>query len=455
MSSHDRQHPLGALQHFLQARRQDAPAISALVIALSGGPDSLALLLAAAQIAPPLGYRLRALHVHHGLNADADAWAAQAVKQAAAVGISCDVLRVKVPAQASIEAAARQVRYDALAQAMTADEALLLAHHQDDQAETMLLRLMRGAGLNGLTAMPATSVWPAPSSARIQRWRPWLALPRSALERWLPRATACCLSHAPELSATALQPVHDPANHDARFDRTLLRAQVLPLLQTRWPEAASQLARSAAQLAQQARALDALADAWLAQHSSACTLALLPLQALDDATLQAVLSRWLTTQGMPPLPVLYWPRLRRELLHARADAAPEIRWADAFLRRYRQTLYLLWEADLPSAGVTADWPDPRQPLQVADRYFPALPLPDDNSLLARCWRLAPRTGGERWQPAGRAHHVTLKHWCQEQGIPPWQRQALTCVWAGDEVVMVVSADGRRYAGNALPESCCR
>ena len=73
---------------------------------------------------------------------------------------------------------------------MTADEALLLAHHQDDQAETMLLRLMRGAGLNGLTAMPAISDWSAPRGAQIQRWRPWLDLPRSALERWLPRATA-------------------------------------------------------------------------------------------------------------------------------------------------------------------------------------------------------------------------------------------------------------------------
>ena len=442
MSSHDRQHPLGALQHFLQARRQDAPAVSALVIALSGGPDSLTLLLAAAQIAPALGYRLRALHVHHGLHADADLWAAQAVQQAAAVGMACAVLRVQVPAQASIEAAARQVRYDALAQAMAADEALLLAHHQDDQAETMLLRLMRGAGLNGLTAMPVSSVWSVPSGAVMLRWRPWLDLPRRALERWLPRATACSLSLTPELPAMALQPVRDPANHDARFDRTLLRAEVLPLLQARWPEAASQLARSAAQLTQQARALDALADAWLVQHSSTCTLALLPLQALDDATLQAVLSRWLMVEGVPPLPVRYWPRLRRELLQARADALPEIRWAEVSLRRYRQTLYLLWEADLPTAIAAADWPDPRLPLVWADRHWPPMELPDNHPLLTQRWRLAPRTGGERWQPAGRQHHVTLKHWCQEQGIPPWQRQALTCVWAGDEVVMVVLTDGK-------------
>lgn len=439
------------MQHFLQARRQDAPAVAGVVVALSGGPDSLTLLLAAAQIAPALGYRLRALHVHHGLHADADLWAAQALRQAAAAGVPCAVLRVQVPVQASIEAAARQVRYDTLAQTMTADEALLLAHHQHDQAETMLLRLMRGAGLNGLTAMPATSVWSAPSGVLMPRWRPWLDLPRSALERWLPRATACRLSHAPGLLATALQPVHDPANHDARFDRTLLRAQVLPLLQTRWPEAAAQLARSATQLAQQARALDTLADAWLVQHATGRTLALQALQALDDATLQAVLSRWLTVEGMPPLPVRYWPRLRRELLDARADAAPAIHWGEISLRRYRQALHLLCEADLPVAGMAADWPDPRQPLPLAGRHWPPAALPDDHPLLARRWRLASRTGGERWQPAGRAHHVTLKHWCQEQGIPPWQRQALTCVWAGDEVVMLVLADGRVCPGALLQE----
>lgn len=448
-ASTDRQHPLGALQGFLQARRQDAPAVSGLVVALSGGPDSLTLLLAAAQIAPALGYRLRALHVHHGLHVDADLWAAQALQQAAAAGMPCDVLRVQVPVQASIEAAARQVRYDALAQAMTADEALLLAHHQDDQAETLLLRLMRGAGLAGLMAMPASSDWSAPNGARIKRWRPWLDLPRSALERWLPRASACRLSHAPGLPATALQPVHDPANHDARFDRTLLRAQVLPLLKARWPEASKQLARSAAQLAQQAKALDTLADAWLAQHATGRQLAMSPLKVLDDATLQAVLSRWLAVEGMPPLPVRYWPRLRAELLNARADATPEIRWADTILRRYRQTLYLLPAAEQPATMMTTDWPDPRQPLVWADRLWPPVALPDEHPLLARPWRLAPRIGGERWRPAGSAHHVTLKHWCQTQGIPPWERLALTCVWAGDEVMMVVMADGRVHLA-AIP-----
>ena len=437
------------MQHFLQARRQDAPAVSALVVALSGGPDSLTLLLAAAQIAPALGYRLRALHVHHGLHADADLWAAQACEQAAAVGTLCDVLRVTVPVQASIEAAARQVRYDALAQAMSSDEALLLAHHQNDQAETMLLRLMRGAGLNGLTAMPAISVWSASGGTRMQRWRPWLDVPRSALERWLPRATACRFSHAPELPASALQPVHDPANHDARFDRTLLRAQVLPLLQTRWPEAASQLSRSAAQLAQQARALDALADDMLSRAGfragDAGSLALPLLISLDDAALQAVLARWLVLRGAPALPVRYWPRLRAELLQVRSDAQPQLAWSGWSLRRYRQALYLLKDAELmllPEHGV--DWLDPREPLRWAGQTWRAQELLTDlvenDVRLAQPWRLALRSGGERWHPPGRGHSVSIKHWCQEQGIPPWERERIVLLWVAAEIVAVSRLD---------------
>lgn len=442
MSAGDAGHPLGALQHFLQARRLDAPAVAGVVVALSGGSDSLTLLLAAAQIAPLAGLRLRALHVHHGLHADADAWATQACAQAQAVGVACEVLRVRVADEASIEAAARRARYDALAAALAPDEALLLAHHQDDQAETLLLRLMRGAGLHGLAAMRPVSGWRVADGRAMARWRPWLDLPRAALARWLPRAVACARGHDPSLSEAALLPVQDPANADPRFDRTLLRHELLPLLMRRWPEAASQLARSAAQLAAQAGALDALADDVLARAGfrpgESGPLALPLLAALDDAALQAVVARWLASRGAPPLPVRHWPRLRRELLQARADAAPQLAWAGWSLRRYRDGVYLLADASLhplPSEG--ADWPDPRVPLAWAGRLWPVVAMAHDESLLARPWRLAPRRGGERWRPPGKQHSVSVKHWCQTQGIPPWERARLACVWAGDEVVALL------------------
>ncbi len=441
MSVRDRQHPLGALQNFLQARRQDAPAVTGLVVALSGGPDSLTLLLAAAQTAPASGLRLRALHVHHGLHAAADAWAEQALAQAAAAGVPCAVLRVVVPALASVEGAARTARYQALTAALAADEALLLAHHQDDQAETLLLRLMRGAGLQGLAAMRPVSVWRRPDGREVARWRPWLSLPRSALVRWLPRAVACVRSHDPSVPADALTPVVDPANRDARFDRTLLRHELLPLLQQRWPEAAAQLARSAAQLAGQAQALDTLADDWLTRAAlpGGDALSLPLLAALDDTALQSVIARWLARRGAPSLPLRYWPRVRRELLRSRPDATPQLTWAGWSLRRYREALYLIAEAGLrplPAGGVV--WTDPRVPLLWAGREWRAQALVPgltaDDPLLALPWRLAPRAGGERWRPPGRGHSVSVKHWCQEMGIPPWERERLVCVWAGEEVV---------------------
>lgn len=445
----DRQHPLGALQHFLQARRQDASAITGVVVALSGGPDSLTLLLAASQIAPTLGYRLRAVHVHHGLHPDADQWAQQTQRQAIAVGVPCEVLLVTVPVQASVEGAARQARYHALAAALMPDEALLLAHHQDDQAETVLLRLMRGAGLQGLSAMRSSSRWHAPSGQAMLRWRPWLDLPRAALERWRPRAAKCLLRRVPGIPDAALVPVTDPANVDARFDRTLLRHELMPLLARRWPEASRQLARSARQLAAQSDALDALADDVLGRagyrpgETGPLTLPL--ISACDDPVLQAVLARWLACRGAPSLPVRYWPRVRRELLDARADAQPSLDWSGWSLRRYRQALHLLdasRQAAMPEAGVS--WPDPAQPLQWAGREWRAEQLLEDlvenDPRLHQPWRLVPRQGGERWRPAGRSHRVSVKHWCQAQGVPPWVRDRLIYVWVGGDIVALVPLD---------------
>jgi tRNA(Ile)-lysidine synthase len=443
------EHPLDALQGFLQARRKDSPTVNSLVVALSGGPDSLALLLAAAQIAPTLGYDLRALHVHHGLHADADRWADQAVQQAAAVNVCCQILHVRVAQQASVEAAARQARYDALAQAVAPHEALLLAHHQDDQAETLLLRLMRGAGLQGLSGMSAMSTWRSSAGAEIPRWRPWLALSRQAIARWLPRAIACCHSHAPHLPQTALQPVQDPANQDPRFDRTLLRGQVLPLLTSRWPEASALLARSAAQVFQQAQALNSLADIWLATRPSQDSLAVDALLALDATSLQAVLSRWLCLQGVSPLPVAYWPRVQAELLHARHDANPVLHWATQSLRRFQGQIYLIRDADLIELPEGIRWLNPQHELSWAGRRWLPVSLAEHHPLWQCQWRIAPRQGGERWRPAGRAHHVLLKHWCQDQAIPPWQRQAIACIWADETLVCLVLPNGQVWPSHAL------
>ena len=418
--------PVAALDAFLRARQLDAPHITGLVIALSAGPDSYALLCAAKQLASVLGFRLRAVHVHHGLHPNADSWALLAEQQAAAWQVPLQVLRVQVPVQASIENAARRARYDAIAALMSESEALLLAHHQDDQAETLLLRLMRGAGVQGLAAMREQSVWRS-SNAQLPamlRWRPWLGQSRQTIMQWLN-------------SVSELAVVQDPANADPRFDRSLLRHQLLPLLQQRWPQASQLLARSGQQLAQQADALNELSDKLLQQLSDdGKTLNIHELNALSDASRQAAIARWLQRKGAPTLPHRYWPRVKGELLQARADAQPQLAWVGWSLRRYRERLYLRHDELIKDLPAPTCWSNPLEPIEWAGRMWSLNELcphlSKNDPLLDKPWRIAPRSGGERFSK----HSISLKNWCQEQGIPPWQRDRLICIWAGEKVVAV-------------------
>lgn len=419
--------PVAALTEFLRARRLDSPHISGLVVALSAGADSYAMLCAAAQVAAVEGFRLRAVHVHHGLHAEADRWVALAQQQAATWRIPLLVVRVAVPLQASVENAARRARYDALTAVLAMDEALLLAHHQDDQAETLLLRLMRGAGVHGLAAMRAQSQWQPSESSRVMwRWRPWLGQSRENISDWL--------GHVSDMPV-----VVDPANADLRFDRSVLRHQLMPVLNQRWPQASALLARSSQQLAQQADALHELSDALLRELSTdGSTLDIDALYVLTDASRQAVIARWLQRRGAPTLPHRYWPRIGREFLQSRADAQPQLAWAGWSLRRYRQRLYLRNDAAVSALPPAVVWLNPRHSMEWAGRCWSARELcpelSDNHPLFAQPWRLAGRCGGERLRLGGQGQSVSLKHWCQAQGIPPWQRQHVVCVWAGDDVV---------------------
>lgn len=431
--------PVAALDAFLRARQLDAPGINSLVVALSAGPDSYALLCAAKQVTSGLGFSLRAVHVHHGLHPDADCWATLAEQQAAAWHIPLQVLCVQVPLQASIEDAARRARYDAIAACMSENDALLLAHHQDDQAETLLLRLMRGAGVQGLAAMREQSLWRSRDAQlpAMLRWRPWLSQSRQAITSWLN-------------SVSVLPVVQDPANVDPRFDRSLLRHQLLPLLQQRWPEASHLLARSSQQLAQQADALNELCDDLLQQlGDNGKTLDIPALDALSEASRQSVIARWLQRRGAPALPHRYWPRVKLELLQARADAKPQLAWAGWSLRRYRERLYLRHDELITELPAAIHWPNPLETIEWAGQSWSLSELcphvTENDPLLKLSWRLAKRVGGERlWlaepsvpcdqQPRKRC--ISLKSWCQEQSIPPWHRERLVCIWAGEMVVAV-------------------
>ncbi|CAM3885401.1 tRNA lysidine(34) synthetase TilS [Kerstersia gyiorum] len=259
-----------------------------IAVGLSGGPDSFALACCAAPLAQGLGLALHGFHVHHGLLAQADAWAAQARALGVHLGCPVHVARVDVTGVAALgmEAAAREARYAALADLASTHGVgiILLAHHQDDQAETVLLRLLRGTGPEGLAAMARQS-----ERGGLAYWRPWLDVPRS---RIVPLAQACAEQYGVPLA-------DDPSNLDPRYTRAALRVQLAPVLDERWRGWRSILARHARLAAQQAEILAEVAHADLQALELAedGSFALARWRELSTARQAHVFRYWLQTRG--------------------------------------------------------------------------------------------------------------------------------------------------------------
>lgn len=413
--------PEQTLRRFLLTHKP----VPRLLVGFSAGLDSVVLLHALHRLAPELGLQLAAIHVHHGLSPHADDWAAQAQAFCAQRQIPLTVSRVSVGQGASLEAEARQARYQAYREALRADDALVLAHHQDDQAETLLFRLLRGAGVRGLGAMQAVSRLGLAEGRRVPLWRPLLALPKRELE-------AYALAHG-------LGWVEDESNQDLRYARNFLRQTILPALRTRWPQATPVLAATAQRMRD--------ADALLAEYAvlllaplrqGSGGLAVAGLLGLTEPQRKLVLRHILEERGLPlpAEPVL--DRVEQEVLLARADATPVLAWPGAELRRYRDGVYVM----APLHEVSPDW----------EAVWPggALDLPCGRRLRAESVRgaglrhlqteglqLRYRRGGEKIRPVGVAHHRELKTLLQEAGVPPWERERLPLVFVQDELVAVV------------------
>jgi tRNA(Ile)-lysidine synthase len=385
------------------------------LVGFSGGLDS-GVLLHLLALQPAMRERgLRAIHVHHGLHADADAWAAHCREICLSLDVPLQVAHVEVARDSGhgVEAAARAARRRALADALNENEVLALAHHRDDQAETFLLRALRASGTDGLAAMRA---WRRFGHAWL--WRPLLETPRSAL-----------LAYA---QAHGFRWIDDPSNRDVDYDRNFLRHRVLPLLRERWPEAEAALARSA-QLSGETQALLEEGDA--AALASARTLdpqvlSTPRLLALPRARRARVLRRWIESLALPPLPAQGVSQIETVLLTAADDRESEFAWHGAIIRRWRDLLH----ASAQCAPLPEDW-------HVAWDGRAPLVLPDGGSLFLERAALegmepegaggfespleaGTRRGGERIVLPGRTHSHALKHVLQDLGVPPWEREHL-------------------------------
>ncbi|MFL6586763.1 MAG: tRNA lysidine(34) synthetase TilS [Luteimonas sp.] len=396
----------------------DAP--GGLVVGYSGGLDSGVLLHALARTPALRARGLRAVHVHHGLQAGADEWAVHCVATCARLVVPCSGHRVDVPRDsgAGLEAAARAARHAVFAAQLDAGDVLVLAHHRDDQAETVLLRALRASGPEGLSAMR-----PLRPFANAWLWRPLLALPRAQL-----RAYA---------RAHGLEWIEDPSNAVDEADRNFLRNRVLPLLRTRWPQTESALSTVAALQAEASALLeggdvDALATA---RTQDPRVLRIDALRALPDARRARVLRRWIETLQLPSLPARAVDWCKAELDGGPADGVPCFDWAGHRLQRWRGLLQAAPIRAPLDASFNARW-DGRAPLQLPDGGRLWLDgAPDD-----RMWTVRARQGGERILLPGRAHTHALKHVLQSLGVPPWVRAHLP---------VLADADGRLLAAGDL------
>ena len=414
------------------------------LVGFSGGLDSSVLLHACAASPTLRESGLRAIHVHHGLHRDADAWATHCERTCNALEIPLVVVRVSVEGDTGDgpEAAARNARHAAFNDVLLDGEVLALAHHRDDQAETFLLRALRASGPDGLAAMR-----PWRRFGRGWLWRPLLELPRAQL-----------LAYAREHD---LRWIEDPGNVDTGFDRNFLRHRVMPLLRERWPHVDAAFARSAALSDEAVHLLDAgdmpaLAGA---RRDDPRVLGVANLMQLPAARRARVLRRWIAELGLPPLPAEGIARIEHELLPAAADRIAGFAWHGALVRRWRDLLHADWQR----APLPADWTRPwdgREPVRLPDGGMVALEGAGhfDANLL-----LGARQGGERITLPGRGHSHALKHVLQELGVPPWLRERLPLLsspqgelLAAGDVVYSAHLDAWLRAHNArLRWSCAQ
>jgi tRNA(Ile)-lysidine synthase len=419
----------------LAAFEYQAERPSRYVIAFSGGLDSsvLAHALAGADI-PVL-----AIHIDHGLQEESDAWSRHCETFAESLGIGFECRRVAVQLESGKgpEASARDARYNALHAELRPGDWLLSAHHREDQAETLLLNLVRGTGPAGIAGIGA-----------VRRFGPgWLVRPLLYFDRADLKAYA-------ELHE--IDWIDDPSNKDKRFDRNFLRHEILPRLKTRWPDIATRLQRSAMHASEATSLLVDLAEIDL--HALGGRAERLPVGALLDLSRhrQKNLVRYaLRMCGLTVPTALQLDNILDEVLRAREDAQPQVRWSGGAARRYRDGLYLLpdeLETALPEGPISGSKVRLGAGLGTL-RFEPGVDRGLDARLVGPNLRLVSRKGGETIRLDGQSHTKKLKKLLQQEGVVPWMRDRVPLVYSGDDLVAVgdlwIAADAAASPGVAI------
>ena len=411
------------------------------VIAFSGGLDSAVLLHALADSRGTHDVPVVAVHVDHGLHAESAVWADHCKVFAAGLGLEFHELKVDVDRRSGmgLEAAARKARYAGLRDLLEPNDWLLSAHHKDDQAETLLLNLMRGSGPAGLAGID--SIRPFACGWLV---RPLLEISRNELEEY-----------AAELG---LAWVEDPSNADQNFDRNFLRHEILPRLEKRWPDAAGRIRRSAA-LAREATSLltDLAAKDREEVGDRPDRLRIDKLQALSPERQRNLLRHVVFSLGMPMPGAVHLQQIQSHLLDAREDAQPLVSWPGVRVRRYREHLYLLpeiaeesqWPEATAVVGEQVDLPGGLGTLLFVRNTENGL----SDAVIGKGLEVRYRVGGEEFKPVGQSHTRKLKKLLQDEGVVPWMRERLPLLYSGGELVAVadlwIAASAMSEVGTAI------
>jgi tRNA(Ile)-lysidine synthase len=400
------------------------PAYSRILIGLSGGVDSVVLLHLLNQVAPKFSWQLSALHVHHGISPNADAWVKFCTELCKNHDIPLAIEHVDIAPlrEHGIEAAARKLRHEAFAKQPC--DVVALAHHADDQSETLLLQLLRGAGARGASAMPLF----AKRDAMPNLLRPLLYCSRQEI-----------LNYA---AAHQLQWIEDESNADDSYPRNFLRHRVLPLLGEKFSAYRDTLARSAQHFAEASSLLDELAQQDAVQAIAGETMAVTAFQSLTPPRAKNLLRYFLHRLGAPMPQAVQLDEMLQQLCNARDDAVVCISFGDWQVRRYQGRVHVLralgefdkhvvmsWHGE-----AQLDWPALNTPLQFKHTQGMGISLEE---LQRAPVTLRLRQGGETLRPYHKAATRTLKNLLQEHHIPPWQRDRLPLLYCGEELVCVV------------------
>ncbi|RZI40616.1 tRNA lysidine(34) synthetase TilS [Herbaspirillum sp. HC18] len=403
-----------------------------MAIAYSGGLDSSVLLRLARAWAIKRRIELFAFHIHHGLSPNADRWLAHCERECAALDAHFDMRRIHISTSSGdgVEQAARHGRYAALGDLCRAHDVplLLTAHHLDDQAETVLLQLLRGAGVAGLSGMEQVSDAPGLlGGGSPQIARPLLALSRADLEQYAARHRFAY--------------VDDESNADIRYARNALRNEIIPVLTRHFPGFQQRVVRGADHSRAAQRLLDELAASDLLVCAEGDCIDIDRLRQLSDDRMDNMLRHWFACHSVRMPSTAWLAQMREQLLAAREDAQVRIVHPDCEIRRYRNRIYLIpraVDAGAQAAALTFRWQGEdviRFPsFDGILRFEPAEQGIDAQWLREQSLEIRLRSGGEKLKLAPNRPTRSLKHHYQELDIPVWERGHLPVILASGRLV---------------------